>query len=165
MSVRPILLWPDPRLTQVCDPFVSGDPALAGLIEDLFDSMYAANGRGLAAPQIGVLRRVFVVDVSWKEATPDPRVFINPRLVQGGDTDICTMEEQCLSIPGVPMPVDRPQSVQLQWETPDWQPKGLSFDGVLARCVQHELDHLNGRVIFDHQPPERRATLEAQYAG
>ncbi|HID66862.1 MAG TPA: peptide deformylase, partial [Roseibacterium sp.] len=97
MSVRPILLWPDPRLAQVCDPFVSGDPALAGLIEDLFDSMYAANGRGLAAPQIGVLRRVFVVDVSWKEATPDPRVFINPRLVQSGNTDICTLEEQCLS--------------------------------------------------------------------
>lgn len=126
--------------------------------------MYAANGRGLAAPQIGVLSRVFVVDVTWKEGVRDPRVFINPDVQHSGE-DMRIMEEQCLSIPNFPMPVDRPEGVTLRWDTAEGETRTGAFDGILARCIQHELDHLDGRVIFDHQPPARRAQLEAAYAG
>ncbi|WP_341863432.1 peptide deformylase [Gymnodinialimonas sp. 57CJ19] len=161
MSVRPILLWPDPRLAEVCAP-VGAPPA--ELIQDLFDTMYAANGRGLAAPQIGVLSRVFVVDVSWKEGTHDPRVFINPTVRQRGE-DIGTMEEQCLSIPDLPMAVTRPDAITLAWDTVEGTREEATFTGILGRCIQHEFDHLEGRVIFDHQSPETRADLEATYAG
>lgn len=160
MSVRAVLLWPDPRLAQVCAPVAAPD---AQLTEDLFDTMYAAKGRGLAAPQIGVLRRVFVVDVSWKEGARDPRVFVNP-VVQSRGEDMQRMEEQCLSIPDLPMAVTRPEGVTLTWETSKG-PQTEAFTGILARCIQHELDHLDGRVIFDHQSPEDRAELEATYAG
>ncbi|UWQ96052.1 peptide deformylase [Rhodobacteraceae bacterium M385] len=161
MSVRPVLLWPDPRLAKVCVPV---DAPPSELIQDLFDTMYAANGRGLAAPQIGVLFRVFVVDVSWKEGAYDPRVFINPTLQQRSE-DIGTMEEQCLSIPDLPMAVTRPAAITLAWDTVEGTREEATFTGILGRCIQHEFDHLDGRVIFDHQSPEARAELEATYAG
>lgn len=158
MSVRPVLLWPDARLSTVCEGV--GD---AALIEDLFDTMYAAKGRGLAAPQIGVLARVFVVDVSWKEGASDPRAFANPVVEKRGE-DMRSMEEQCLSIPELPMAVARPFQVTLSWDGPKGRQRD-TFDGILARCILHELDHLDGKVIFDHQTPEKRAELEAIYAG
>lgn len=161
MSVRPVLLWPDPRLSVVCDPVATPNPSL---IDDLYDTMYAAKGRGLAAPQVGVLQRVFVVDVSWKEGKRDPRVFLNP-VVQTCGEDMRSMEEQCLSIPDLPMPVVRPEAVTLSWNTPEGLPMTETFSGTLARCILHELDHLDGKVIFDHQPAARRAELEAAYAG
>ncbi|MBY4894545.1 peptide deformylase [Rhodobacteraceae bacterium N5(2021)] len=160
MSVRDVLLWPDARLSEVCKPVGKVDPQL---IEDLFDTMYAAYGRGLAAPQVGVLQRVFVVDVTWKEGVRTPRVFVNP-VVQQRSADMRSMEEQCLSIPDLPMRVTRPEGVTLAWEGADG-PQTETFEGNLARCIQHELDHLDGRVIFDHQSPEDRAELEALYAG
>lgn len=159
MSIRDVLLWPDPRLSQVCAP-VEGD--IAPLIADLFDTMYAANGRGLAAPQIGVLQRVFVVDVTWKEGVRDPRVFINP-LIEGRGDAMQSGQEQCLSIPDLPMTVARPGTVRLAWQTPEGEPRAEEFTGVLARCIQHEYDHLDGKVIFDHQAPDTRAALEAAY--
>lgn len=162
MSVRPILLWPDARLSQVCVPFDGTDATLIG---DLLDTMYHARGRGLAAPQIGVMQRVFVVDVTWKEAAPEPRIFINPVMISASYADMRSMEEQCLSIPDLPMRVERPHTVRLEWTSPEGQPVSDTFDGILARCIQHELDHLDGRVIFDHQTPERRAALEAVHAG
>ncbi|QXT39761.1 peptide deformylase [Gymnodinialimonas ceratoperidinii] len=161
MSVRPVLLWPDPRLSQVCAPV---DGPVAGLVDDLFDTMYAAKGRGLAAPQIGVLARVFVVDVTWKEAAPTPLAFINPEIVSSS-AETSVMEEQCLSIPDLPMAVSRPETVTLRWDTAEGTRREETFSGALARCIQHEQDHLDGRVIFDHQSPERRAELEAAYAG
>lgn len=157
MSVRPVLLWPDARLSVVCEGV--GE---AGLVEDLFDTMYAAYGRGLAAPQIGVLARVFVVDVTWKEGACAPRAFVNP-VVEGFGNDIATLEEQCLSIPELPMDVARSSEVTLSWDGPEGRMRD-TFDGVLARCILHELDHLDGRVIFDHQTVEKRAELEARYA-
>lgn len=162
MTVQPILLWPDPRLTEVCAPVTTPDPGLPGLIDDLYETMYAAQGRGLAAPQIGVMQRIFVVDVSWKDGPPDPRVFVNPVVEQSCD-NIGTMEEGCLSLPDLPMPVTRPLEVTLSFDTPEGRAHD-TFDGILARCIQHELDHLNGRVILDHQTPADRAALDAQYA-
>ena len=163
MAIREILEVPDPRLKTVSTPVEKFDGELKTLVEDMFETMYAANGRGLAAPQIGILKRVFVVDVSWKEGTFDPRVFINPA-IQSTSGDIVTLNEQCLSIPDLPMPVDRPDRIQLSWTARDATPASATFDGILARCIQHEFDHLNGQVIFDHQSPENRSALEAAYA-
>lgn len=162
MGTRNVRLWPDPVLSQPCAPVAFDDPDLSALIDDLFDTMYAANGRGLAAPQIGVLKQVFVVDVTWKEGPRDPRVFINPEvaLAQGS----AVMEEQCLSIPDLPMPVTRPEQIMLRYAKPDGELAVTQFRGILARCIQHEADHLNGKVIFDHQTPQARAKLEASYA-
>lgn len=156
-------MWPDPVLTKVCAPVDVNAAGLAALIEDLYDTMYDAKGRGLAAPQIGVLQRMFVVDVTWKEGTPDPRVFINPEVVSTSDAT-SEMSEQCLSIPDLPMPVTRPDGLHLRWITPEGRAADDRFDGILARCIQHEFDHLNGTVIFDHQPAPTRADLEARYA-
>ena len=162
MATRDIRLWPDPILTQSCERIDLNDPTLPTLIQDLFDTMYAANGRGLAAPQIGVLKKVFVVDVSWKEGTPDPRVFINPRAMAATGDEI-TMDEQCLSIPDLPMPVTRPERVELRWDTPQGSSRFETFEGSLSRCIQHEFDHLIGTVIFYHQSEADRAELEATY--
>jgi len=155
--------WPDPVLAQMCEPVDLADLALPTLVEDLFETMYAANGRGLAAPQIGVLQRVFVVDMSWKEGTYDPLVFINP-VIENTSKEIITMDEQCLSIPDLPMPVRRPDHIQLRWSNRDGTSQTARFDSILARCIQHEFDHLNGTVIFDHQSPEDRMALEIAYA-
>lgn len=163
MVTHSVRLWPDPVLTQPCAPIDLADPHLPALIADLFDTMYAAKGRGLAAPQIGVLQRVFVVDVSWKEGTPDPRAFVNP-VLRGAGEDRGTLDEQCLSIPDLPMPVTRPEQIELDWHTADGAASSAVFNGLLARCIQHEFDHLNGTVIFDHQAPAARMQLEAAYA-
>lgn len=162
MVTRNVRRWPDPCLHQMCAPVSSGGVDLAGLIKDLFDTMYAFQGRGLAAPQIGELARVFVVDVTWKEGPADPRVFINPDVVDASGS--VAMDEQCLSIPNLLMPVTRPEKITLHWTNADFSTSIAPFDGILARCILHELDHLNGTVIFDHQAPDARAKLEATYA-
>lgn len=165
MVLRPVLLWPDPRLREICAPVDPGAAETAALIDDLFETMYAANGRGLAAPQIGVLSRVFVVDVTWKEGDRSPRAFINPVLTYESGEDSGTLEEQCLSIPEIPMPVTRRAGVIVTHQTPDGKTATEVFDGIMARCIQHEADHLDGKVIFDHQSPTARQGFEAQYAG
>ena len=163
MVTHKVRRWPDPVLAQMCEPVDLADLALPTLVEDLFETMYAANGRGLAAPQIGVLQRVFVVDMSWKEGTYDPLVFINP-VIENTSKEIITMDEQCLSIPDLPMPVRRPDHIQLSWKSRNGIETSDIFNGILARCIQHEFDHLNGTVIFDHQSPEDRTALEIAYA-
>lgn len=165
MSLHPILRWPDQRLTQACDPADPRDPVTALLIEDLFETMYAARGRGLSAPQIGVMRRVFVVDAGWKDGRPTPLSFVNPVINHVSESELRQAAELCLSIPGVPMPVLRPTRVKVQSHYPGSAPAQALFDGSEARCIQHEADHLDGRVIFDHQPPDLRARFEADYAG
>ena len=137
----------------------------ATLIEDLFDTVYHAKGRGLAAPQVGVLQRVFVVDVSWKDAAPAPWAFVNPVVTAESREDMRSMDEQCLSIPDLPMPVLRPYRIDLRWQTPEGETREGRFEGSAARCILHELDHLDGRVILDHQLPDRRTALESTYAG
>ncbi|SLN29436.1 peptide deformylase [Pseudooctadecabacter jejudonensis] len=163
MAKRDIRLWPDPVLSAPCRAVDLDDPDLPDLITDLYDTMYAAKGRGLAAPQIAILKRVFVVDVTWKEGVRDPRVFINPQVMETTGPQVA-MDEQCLSIPDLPMSVMRHEAVTLRWSSLDRVEHTARFDGTLARCIQHEFDHLNGAVIFDHQSPETRTTLEARYA-
>jgi peptide deformylase len=162
MGVRKIRLWPDLVLTQTCARVDLSEPDLNQLIKDMFEVMYHANGRGLAAPQIGVMKQIFVVDMTWKESTRNPREFINPQIIETSD-DTVVMIEQCLSIPDTPMPVARPERIHLHWSNSDDGLAAAFFDGILARCIQHEIDHLNGTVIFDHQTPQARAKLEAAY--
>lgn len=163
MAERPIVLWPAEVLATVCAPVHAFDTELTQLVDDLIETMYSAQGRGLAAPQVGVLQRAFVIDVTWKEGTPNPMAFINPQIT--GHSDATHMvTEQCLSIPQLPMPVTRPSEIDVTWDTPKGERKSAHFSGNEARCIQHEFDHLEGRVIFDHQSPEDRAALEAAYA-
>jgi len=163
VAKRELRLWPDQVLSRACAPVDVIDLRLSDVIEDLFDTMYDAKGRGLAGPQIGVLSCVFVVDATWKEGHFDPRVFINPQVVatDGGDVQ---MDEECLSIPDLPMAVTRPSQVHLRWSDRYGAAMEGRFDGVLGRCIQHEFDHLAGTVIFDHQSAVVRADLEARYA-
>lgn len=160
MSVRPVLRWPDPRLSQRCAP--AGDELPEGLVADLFDTMYAAQGRGLAAPQIGVMKRVFVMDCGWKEGEPAPLAMIDPVVIAAERVPV-TGEEGCLSIPGVPVPVTRHKAVTVQWTAPDGDIHMADFDGFEARCIQHEIDHLDGVVIFDRIGEALRAELEDAY--
>jgi peptide deformylase len=160
VSVLPILCWPDARLKQVCDP-VSGN--VSALATDMLDTMYAAKGRGLAAPQVGHMVRLFVMDTGWKEGARRPRVFVNPEVEPLTET-LESGEEACLSIPGVAARVMRPPEVLIRWTDLDGVGHEARMTGFDARCVQHEVDHLNGLVIFDRLPPDHRAQMEKDYA-
>lgn len=158
----PILLWPDARLSRVCDP-VDADEDLGALIADMFDTMYDAPGRGLAAPQIGVMKRLFVMDITWKTGARDPMVFLNPVIVAQAAETACA-EEGCLSIPGILVPIERPVWVDLAWTSPEGGTEQRRFDGFAALCVQHEFDHLNGVVSLRHLGDAARQVAEAHYA-
>lgn len=162
MAVLPILRWPDPRLGMVCDPLVAREDPTQ-LITDMFDTMYDAPGRGLAAPQFGVMKRLFVIDVTWKDGPRSPMAFLNPRILETSDR--CSDgEEGCLSIPGITTVVSRPDWVVLAWHDPDGTQHARRFDGAGARCAQHELDHLNGIVTLQHLDPVARRAADTQYA-
>ena len=162
MTLREIVLWPDQRLSEVCAPIDAITPEIETLASDMLETMYAAPGRGLAAPQIGVLKRLFVMDVGWKEGKSDPLVCINPLLQEVSEVR-ATSEEGCLSIPGVTAQVSRPAQVQMVWTGLNGARYVQSFDGFAAACVQHEMDHLDGVVTFDHLSPADRADLVAAY--
>lgn len=146
MGLREIVFEGAPVLTQVAAPVTRFDDGLSDLVRDMFDTMYAAPGRGLAAPQIGVSLRVFVVDTKWKERDPDPMCFVNPRIVAQSDA-LNMGEEACLSIPDKRFSVARPVWVDMAWVDLDGAPQEARFDGVQAICICHELDHLNGILI------------------
>ena len=165
--MRPILRWPDARLSAAAAPVGAGGGShRAGdgsrLVADLFDTMYAAPGRGLAAPQLGVLARVFVMDVTWKEGARSPRVFVDPEVVWASDAR-ATGPEGCLSIPGLTVEVTRPARVRLAFYDAAGLRREEAFEGFAAACVQHELDHLDGIVTFDRLDPSARAAAEAAY--
>jgi len=163
MSLRDIVKWPDPRLSTPCDPVDEITDEIRTQAQDMLDTMYDAPGRGLAAPQIGVMNRVFVTDVSWKEGTPDPQIFINPEILEASDTQV-EGDERCLSIPGVTTCITRPDRVHLVWTSLEGARVSQVFTGFAAACVQHELDHLNGIVTLDRLSPDARAAAEAEYA-
>ena len=162
MSLREILRWPDAHLTATCAPIEEITPEIEALAADMLETMYDAPGRGLAAPQVGVLRRLFVMDVGWKEGKPDPLVCINPMLQEVSE-DLAEGEEGCLSIPGVTATVTRPAQVQMIWTGLNGGRYVQSFSGFAAACVQHELDHLDGVVTFDHLDAQTRAAKMAEF--
>ncbi|NNK16651.1 MAG: peptide deformylase [Sulfitobacter sp.] len=162
MSVLPILKWPDPRLAEICAPIQEITPEIETLASDMLETMYDAPGRGLAGPQVGVMQRIFVMDAGWKEGKSDPIVCINPMLQEVSEKR-ATNTEGCLSIPGVSAEVSRPAQVQMVWTGLNGGRYVQSFDGFAAACVQHELDHLDGVVTFDHLKEADRLALIAEF--
>ncbi len=160
MSVLPIVQWPDARLAQVCEMVGLADvKQLAG---DMLDTMYAAPGRGLAGPQVGVLQAIFVMDCTWKDGDKDPMVFLDPAIIARSETTE-TAEEGCLSIPDLMVAVERPKRISLRWRNLEGQIQEADFSGFAARCIQHEIDHLHGRVTLDHLSGEERAEILQGY--
>ncbi|MEO0918852.1 MAG: peptide deformylase [Pseudomonadota bacterium] len=149
MAVLPLRFEGDAVLRAVADPVVTFDANLTALISDMFATMYAASGRGLAAPQVGVSSRVFVTDVTWKDADWTPIAFVNPAVVAQSD-DMTTGPEACLSIPGRAFDVARPVWVMARWQDADGAAQEARLEGPQAICFCHELDHLNGVLITDH---------------
>lgn len=141
-----ILQFPDPRLAEICAPVTNID---ATLIENMFQTMYAAVGRGLAGPQVGVMYRLFVMDATWKEGNMTPIAFINPTITDQGGTQ--TNEEGCLSILDTPRHVARPEWVEVSWTAVDNTLQNARFEGFAAACICHEIDHLDGILILDHK--------------
>lgn len=156
----PILRWPDPRLSQPCAPAVLDDN-LRQLAADMLETMYAAPGRGLAAPQVGRLVRMFVMDVTWKDGTRTPQVFVNPEILELRGEPVAG-PEGCLSIPGPVTEVTRAPMVHLRWTDLDGQRHDAVLSGFAAICVQHEYDHLDGVLTLDRLTPEGRAKAEAE---
>ncbi len=156
--IRPILIHPDARLRKVCAPVEDIDAALQQLIDDMFETMHAAPGIGLAAPQVGVLRRFFVMDCAKEEEAPEPLVFINPEITWRSEARV-EMEEGCLSIPEVYAQIERPAAVRVRFTNRDGGLEERDFDGLRARCVQHEIDHLDGRLFIDYLSPVRRQMI------
>lgn len=162
MAVLPIVTYPDPRLTTPCAPAVLDDTTRA-LAADMLETMYAAPGRGLAAPQVGVLIRLFVMDTGWKDGTPAPRVMVNPQIVRQG-ADVAPMAEGCLSIPGITAVVTRPTDITLRWTDLDGTVQEQDLTGIEAICAQHEQDHLDGILTLDRLDPVARAQALAELA-
>jgi peptide deformylase len=149
MTVRPILTAPDPRLKAVSTDVGTVDSAIRALIDDMADSMYAADGIGLAAIQIGQPVRVIVMDLEQKEGKKNPRAFINPKILWASE-DMATFEEGCLSVPEIWDDVERPARIKAEYLDRDGKKQLLEADGLLATCLQHEMDHLNGVLFIDH---------------
>jgi len=149
MAVRPILIAPDPRLKVVSTPVEKVDAEIRRLAEDMADSMYDAEGIGLAAVQIGVPKRVIVMDLDQKDGKKDWRVFINPKITWASD-EMATFEEGCLSVPEIWDDVERPARIKAEYLDLDGKKIEIEADGMLATCLQHEMDHLEGILFIDH---------------
>jgi peptide deformylase len=162
MTVLPILHWPDPCLSTPCTPASQTD-AVRKLAADMLETMYAAPGRGLAAPQVGLPIRLFVMDVTWKEGTPAPRICLNPEILWRSDTT-ATGIEGCLSIPGITTDITRATDIRLRWTDLDGTTQDETLSGFAAICAQHEYDHLDGIVTFDRLSPAARATALHAYS-
>ncbi|SIS87424.1 peptide deformylase [Phaeovulum vinaykumarii] len=162
MSLLPILRWPDPRLSQAAAPVGTVTDAVRQLAADMLETMYAAPGRGLAAPQVGVGLRLFVMDTDWTDGPASPRVVLDPVLEPLGD-DTAGRAEGCLSIPGIQTFVTRPARVRMRWRDLDGAAHDETFTGFTAACVQHEADHLDGILTLDRLDPAARANAEAAY--
>lgn len=155
MSILPIVLFPDPMLRRPCTPVAAIDDRIRQLAADMLETMYAAPGRGLAGPQVGVPLRLLVMDVTWKEGTPSPRVCINPVILEASET-LAENSEGCLSIPGIPALVSRPDWIVLRYTDLEGQERTERLTGFEAVAAQHELDHLNGRLCIDLMDEESR---------
>jgi peptide deformylase len=140
---------PDPVLRQQSQPVERVDAELDGFIEDMLETMYDAPGIGLAAIQVGVPRRLLVIDIAGRDEPKNPQVFINPEVVATGD-DVSVYEEGCLSIPDYYADVERPESITVRYLDRKGEQQAVDADGLLATCLQHEIDHLNGVLFIDH---------------
>ena len=159
MTLRSILLHPDPRLKKPCDPVARVTPEIETLAADMLATMYDAPGVGLAAPQVGVLSRLYVMDCEKDpEAPRQPIVMLNPEITWSSEA-LNTYEEGCLSIPDHYADVTRPAEVRVRWLGLDGKTHERDFDGLWATCAQHEMDHLDGKLFIDYLGPIKRQMI------
>ncbi|RME38151.1 MAG: peptide deformylase [Deltaproteobacteria bacterium] len=160
MALLKILHHPHPVLKQVAEPVTSFDEELKKLAEDMLETMYAAPGVGLAAPQVGVSRRLIVLDCAPKEQR-QPIVAVNPVILDGEGS--CCEEEGCLSVPGYYARVERKQKVRVRFQDLAGQEREMEAEGLWAVCFQHEIDHLDGILFVDHLSPLKKSLFRKKY--
>jgi peptide deformylase len=149
MAKLDIIIAPDPRLKLKCKPVAKVDAKVARLMDDMLETMYAAPGIGLAAPQVGVTQRIIVLDVAREDEKPAPIKMANPELVWISDEDV-TYNEGCLSLPEHYADVARPKAIRVRYLDHQNEIRELAAEGLLATCIQHEMDHLDGVLFVDH---------------
>ena len=149
MSIKPIITVPDEVLKKISDPLEMVGASEKKLAKDLFETMYDSKGIGLAAVQVGVLKRILVIDVSSKEEKKNPLCFINPIIKKISD-ETSIYEEGCLSIPDTFIEIERPKICEVEYIDLDGKVQNMKCDGLLSTCLQHEINHLDGKLIIDH---------------
>lgn len=149
MALLPILVAPDPRLKKIAKPVTAVDATVRQLMDDMLETMYLAPGIGLAAPQVGVLQRVIVLDLAREGETPEPLRMANPELIWVSDDD-ASYNEGCLSVPDHYADVVRPAAIKMRYLDENNVSQELAAEGLLATCIQHEMDHLEGILFIDH---------------
>ncbi|HUR40453.1 MAG TPA: peptide deformylase [Verrucomicrobiae bacterium] len=157
MALLPILHHPDPRLRQKAKPVAQFDAALRRLVADMFETMYAAPGVGLAATQVGIPQRVAVMDCSRSEDKREPMVFVNPEILESAEPE--EVDEGCLSVPGVSDNLKRFRRVKARALDEHGKPFEVEAEGLLAQCIQHEIDHLDGKLYIDRLSSLKRERL------
>jgi peptide deformylase len=160
MAIRTILHYPDKRLRNKAEPVREITPEIRALVDDMAETMYAAPGVGLAAPQVGASVRIFVIDVAPADAPSDLRVFLNPEIIVR--EGVVTWEEGCLSFPGIHEDIERAESVTVRAMGMDGKTFELSAEGLLAIAIQHENDHLDGMLMIDHLSLLKRRMMDRE---
>lgn len=156
-----VVIAPDSILNTVCDPCTVGDPTLKGLAEQMAETMYESNGCGLAGPQVGVTKRIVVIDCDDSEVR-NPITLVNPVLVETRGNKVCG-EEGCLSLPGITVEISRPEWARVTYFDLEGNACEISGDGLLGRCLQHELDHLDGKTMLESCNPLNRLKALRDY--
>ncbi|HEX9322335.1 MAG TPA: peptide deformylase [Xanthobacteraceae bacterium] len=163
MAPRSILILPDRRLRLVSKPVDKVDAGIRKLVDDMFETMYGAPGIGLAAIQVGVPKRVVTMDLAKKDEPKTPKVYVNPELVWASE-ERATYEEGCLSIPEYYEEIERPAQVKVRYTDLDGNEQEVEANGLLATCLQHEIDHLNGLLFIDHLSKLKRSRIIRKFA-
>lgn len=163
MTIRPLVILPDTRLRLLSEPVGPVTDEIRTLAADMLETMYDAPGVGLAAIQIGVPKRVVTIDTSKDENAREPRVFIDPEVVWSSE-EKRVYDEGCLSIPEFYGEVERPDRVRVRFRDLDGQEREIEADGLLATCIQHEIDHLNGVLFIDHLSKLKRDRVVKKFA-
>ena len=159
MAVKKILLYHNSLLLKKSERIEKFDENLVSLSRDLIDTMYDADGVGLAAPQLGVNKRIFVMDCSGEDDDKDCRIFINPEIEHESE-DMSSYKEGCLSIPGISEEISRPKIIKVLYQDLNGDLQRRSYDGLWSTCFQHELDHLNGKLFIDHLRPMKKILVK-----
>ncbi|MDC3075847.1 peptide deformylase [Paracoccaceae bacterium] len=159
MAVKKILLYPNSLLLRISEKVEKFDENLISLSKDLIDTMYEADGVGLAAPQLGINKRIFVMDCSGEDEEKDYRIVINPEIEHESE-ELGSYKEGCLSIPGITEEISRPKIIKVVYQDLKGSLQRRSYDGLWSTCFQHELDHLNGKLFIDHLRPMKKILVK-----
>jgi len=164
MAVLPIVIHPADVLRAKATPVIEITPEILKLLDDMLETMYAAPGIGLAAPQIGLSKRIVVIDVEGKEEGQpgNPLKLINPEIIWSSETKT-VLDEGCLSLPEMRVDVERPDKVRFKYMDVNGQVQEMEAEDLLAKCIQHEIDHLDGKLIFDYLSPLKRDMVLRKY--